>query len=389
MRQEIRQYFIFNKQEKRTIIAMLCIAIGIIGYYFFMTDSKNIQANVDKQTLIEIEAFKQEYEAQLEKQKLTYDSHKESSSSRLFYFDPNLIGEEEWMQLGLSKRQAEVIERYKSKGGKFRKPEDIRKIFVISDEKKEAIFHFVRIENSEKSQYHSQETSGKNEEQKTYELFQFDPNIIDVAGWMRLGLTEKQATVIQNYKLKGGKFRKAEDIKKIFVLSDEKKEELLPYVQIGVAEAPQTFKSDAKVIEAKYSEEKSKFYIDINTADSAQFERLYGIGPKLASRIVQYREALGGFYAVSQVGEVYGLSDSTYQSIRQFLRISRVPIRKLPINSSDYNMLKKHPYTRALAYRIVKYRESNTSFKSLDHICRVPDMTEDICLKIQRYIVLE
>jgi len=389
MRQEIRQYFIFNKQEKRTIIAMLCIAIGIIGYYFFMTDSKNIQANVDKQTLIEIEAFKQEYEAQLEKQKLTYDSHKESSSSRLFYFDPNLIGEEEWMQLGLSKRQAEVIERYKSKGGKFRKPEDIRKIFVISDEKKEALFPFVRIENSEKSQYHSQETSGKNEEQKTYELFQFDPNIIDVAGWMRLGLTEKQATVIQNYKLKGGKFRKAEDIKKIFVLSDEKKEELLPYVQIGVAEAPQTFKSDAKVIEAKYSEEKSKFYIDINTADSAQFERLYGIGPKLASRIVQYREALGGFYAVSQVGEVYGLSDSTYQSIRQFLRISRVPIRKLPINSSDYNMLKKHPYTRALAYRIVKYRESNTSFKSLDHICRVPDMTEDICLKIKRYIVLE
>jgi competence protein ComEA len=390
MRQEFRQYFIFTKQEKRTIIILLFLIIAVVFAPLFINKSTESKVVVDEKTLAEIQQFKMEYESQLESQQFNNKSNKEKAAVALFYFDPNLIGEEEWMKLGLSKRQAEVIERYKSKGGKFRKPEDIRKIFVISDEKKEELFPYVKIEDQENKEFYSKNAEPETAKKK-YVLFSFDPNTINVDGWVKLGLSEKQATVIENYKSKGGKFRKPEDIRKIFVLSDEKKEELLPYVQIGESDTKLSSvpKSQSKVEERSFDKEPPKFFVDINQADSAEFEKLYGIGPKLASRIVEYRQALGGFYAIAQISEVYGLSDSTYQSIRQNLRISRIPIRKLPINSSDYNALKKHPYTRALAYRILKYRDSNTAFKSLDHICRVPDMTEDICLKIKRYIVLE
>lgn len=48
--------------------------------------------------------------------------------------------------------------------------------------------------------------------------------------------------------------------------------------------------------------------VEINTADSAMFEHLRGIGPTLAKRIVAYRSALGGFVSVNQIAEVWGLS---------------------------------------------------------------------------------
>ena len=44
--------------------------------------------------------------------------------------------------------------------------------------------------------------------------------------------------------------------------------------------------------------------IDINTADSAAWVALNGIGPGFAKRIMTYREKLGGFYQVDQLKEV-------------------------------------------------------------------------------------
>lgn len=62
--------------------------------------------------------------------------------------------------------------------------------------------------------------------------FEFDPNTIGVKEWMELGFTEKQALVIEHYKQAGGVFHKPKDIKKLYVMSDENYERLLPYVRI-------------------------------------------------------------------------------------------------------------------------------------------------------------
>ena len=43
--------------------------------------------------------------------------------------------------------------------------------------------------------------------------------------------------------------------------------------------------------------------VDINTADTTAFISLPGIGSKLAARIVNFRDKLGGFYSIDQVGE--------------------------------------------------------------------------------------
>jgi competence protein ComEA len=98
--------------------------------------------------------------------------------------------------------------------------------------------------------------------------------------------------------------------------------------------------------------------IQINAADSIEWQKLRGIGPVLAGRIVRYRTALGGFHSVEQVGEVYGLRDSVFQSIRGQLTLMG-EVSKIHINRAEWRELIKHPYIdRRQTDAIVKYRKA-------------------------------
>jgi len=249
---------------------------------------------------------------------------------------------------------------------------------------------YIALQNEKKSNpYFYSNKIGKRQSLKPDSLFKFDPNTIDVDGWQKLGLSEKQATVIENYKAKGGKFRKPEDIRKIFVLSDEKKEELLPFVFIHEEFKGGEYSSNNDNYEKRDYTGKSNFKLDINKADSADFERLRGIGAKLSSRIVKYRGWLGGFYEVAQIKEVWGLPDSTFQKIKPQLYVSKPEVEKIAINTANYDDFRKHPYTRPLAKQIVKYRDNNSAFASINDFCRVPDMSDSICKKLLPYLEIK
>jgi competence protein ComEA len=204
-------------------------------------------------------------------------------------------------------------------------------------------------------------------------LFYFDPNNIGVDDWKKLGLSERQAAVIEKYKSKGGRFRTAEDIRKIYVLSDEMKEQLIPYIKIEAAEI---------------SASSGKFYkIEINKADSAAFEELDGIGPYLASRIVKYRSSLGGFYSIEQVGEAHGMNDTIMKLIRAHLTVDPTSIRQINVNTAEYEELRKHPYIHAkIAHALVSYRNMNGKIENVDQLRGIKPMTDEQYEKIKHYI---
>lgn len=210
-------------------------------------------------------------------------------------------------------------------------------------------------------------------------LFTFDPNTIGIEDWLRLGLTEKQAAVIEKYKSKGGRFHKPEDIKKIYVLSDELKARLLPYIQIA--------KEEYKDIPI---EKEKELIIDINTADSTAFEELKGIGPYRASKIVKYRELLGGYSDVAQVAEVYGLPDSVYQSILPHLTISPVTLHQINVNEADYETLKKHPYIKSkIAHAIIQWRGYNGRFETIEQLRELKSINDLQWQRLKPYISIE
>jgi competence ComEA-like helix-hairpin-helix protein len=209
----------------------------------------------------------------------------------------------------------------------------------------------------------------------TPRLRPFDPNTADSATWLSLGVSPRVAGRIIRYRNAGGRFRSPDDLRKIWGLPPETAEQLMPWVKLPEASTPtsqfpnphSTPSGSPTLNLPTQAKPKQRFVqLDINQADSSQWEALPGIGPALARRVVQYREKLGGFVRIEQVGELYGLADSVFQRIKPQLMLTSgaVPFRKLPINRVSQNELQAHPYIRfALAKQLLAYRQQHGSFR--------------------------
>jgi competence protein ComEA len=58
----------------------------------------------------------------------------------------------------------------------------------------------------------------------------------------------------------------------------------------------------------------------LGTATTEQLDELDGIGPTLAERIVEYRQAHGGFGSIEELGEVEGIGEKRLASLREALQ---------------------------------------------------------------------
>jgi competence protein ComEA len=63
------------------------------------------------------------------------------------------------------------------------------------------------------------------------------------------------------------------------------------------------------------------FLINLNTATAAELQRLPGIGPALARRIVEFREKRHGFKRVEELLAIPGISEKKWQAIRDKVEI--------------------------------------------------------------------
>jgi competence protein ComEA len=149
----------------------------------------------------------------------------------------------------------------------------------------------------------------------------FDPNTASDKIWINWGVHPKTIQTIRRFQQKGGRFRSSDDLFRIWGLDSITAKQMQSYVEI-----PTNFYSSKTEISKPWTEKKIK-KIDINLADSTSWEDLPGIGPVMASRIVRYRNRLGGFANRNQLQEVYGMTDSLYEKISPML-VDGIPIIK-------------------------------------------------------------
>jgi len=221
------------------------------------------------------------------------------------------------------------------------------------------------------------------------QLFDFDPNTLSAGGWKKLGIREKTISTIQNYLKKGGHFSEAEDLKKIYGVRPDDYVRLKPYIRITStrAESPGDKQSESR--KETFTTKPRLVVVDINTADTAAFIALPGIGSKLASRIVNFRDKLGGFYSADQIAETYGLPDSVFLKIKPFLKVEASIVRKFNINTATKEEMKSHPYLKwNLANAIVEYRNQHGAFSSLEDLKKISLITTDIFDKVKFYLAL-
>ncbi len=169
---------------------------------------------------------------------------------------------------------------------------------------------------------------------RTYESFRFNPNTVSVSDLCRLGFTEKQAESIDSYRRKGGRFWRPGDFAKSYVVSDTLFRRLEKYIDIPL--------------------------VDINVADSAAFDALPGIGGYFASKMVSYREKLGGYSDIVQLMEIYHLDKEKFAKFSDLIEVRKRPV-PFRLWSMPADSLRRHPYVRDFrtANAIVLYRNNN------------------------------
>lgn len=248
-------------------------------------------------------------------------------------------------------------------------------------------------ENASIYQYDKRKSNSNGDDIAKGELFYFDPNTISSSDWKRLGLRDKTIQTIEKYLSKGGHFYKPGDLQKIYSLKTDEYKRLEPYIKIKtkISTTGERFTSSKPKDEFQATKTYATRYsvIDINTADTSAFISLPGIGSKLASRIVLFREKLGGFYSVDQVGETYGLPDSTFQKIKQYLKLDNLSVKKININTATIDEMNSHPYIKfSLANPIIAYRNEHGLFSKIEDIKKVMVVTEEVYKKISLYLTL-
>ena len=217
----------------------------------------------------------------------------------------------------------------------------------------------------------------------------FNPNTLQEADWIAMGISAKTARTLQRYINKGGRFRSANDLYKIWGMRESDIKRLLPYVQIesstaGIEHGKQThsntFTPTQKIIHP----------IEINQADSADWESLPGIGPVLAKRIIRFRTLSRGFQFVEAIKGVYGLSDTVFNNIKPYLRISTtriVPIKKLDINQATVSELQRISLiSREVAQAIVLYRQQYGRFESMSDLRKLVLITDSLMNKLEQTV---
>lgn len=207
--------------------------------------------------------------------------------------------------------------------------------------------------------------------------FNFNPNTISVAQWQALGLPSWLAERIEKYRSKGGRFRKKDDLKRIYNFPPDLYRELEPYMvldEVTKGDFPvareQAYNAEATPTKSPVAErfERAKPAaiqpFDINSADTVQLARLKGIGSKLAGRIVKFRNALGGFVSVDQYADIFGLDSLALAELQRFGKIQSPP-QKINVNKATAEELDRHVYlSKRQAEIIVRYREQHGPFAS-------------------------
>ena len=230
---------------------------------------------------------------------------------------------------------------------------------------------------------------------KMSRLSSHNPNAMTKNDWEQLGLSKHVILTIMHYRAAGGKFRKKEDLKKIYGLNDSAYHHIEPYLILPVP-VKQQKKPETKVMDANTTDNKDKIVVsrvkklEINRADSADFVRFRGITPVLARRIIRYRALLGGFAGKQQLLEVYGLNETIYRMMEDRVTVDPSRVRKINVNHCTEKKLAKHPYlTGYEAKAIIFYRSQHQQINSLPVLVKEKILPEQVFRKISPYLEID
>ncbi len=343
--------FGFNRREKRGILVLTILLLFLI-----VANVASRYISINKKY-----DFSQ-FESDIDKFMQSQSSCDTTPEAELFYFDPNTASADDFMRLGISEKVAGSIVNYRNKGGKFRKPGDLAKIYGLSSELYLELEPYIIIT----------ETARDNKKTKQeIKYFVFDPNTVSEEELIQLGVRKYVASNIVKYRERGGVFRTKTDLLNIYGFDSLSYGALEKWIRIDTLPVVK----------------KPAVMVELNSAGIDDLVSLKGIGKVYAERIIKYRERLGGYASVEQLKEVYGFNESLFNSVSNQVYADVSLLRCIQLNKADYKTMLSHPYLeKAEVEAILSYREMVDKIVSADELLKQKVLGRERYQQIKPYL---
>ncbi|MFN8344404.1 MAG: helix-hairpin-helix domain-containing protein [Spirosomataceae bacterium] len=225
----------------------------------------------------------------------------------LFYFDPNLASVEQFQELGMPKFIAERILKYRSKGGQFRRKEDLQKIYGLQSALYERLEPYITIPDkqavtaiaaAQPAAYASLPAAPAKPAFTKPALTTFDINTADTAQLARLkGIGSKLAARIVKFREGLGGFASTAQYSEIFGLDSLALSELHRFAQVQTPVQK----------------------ISINTASPEELDRHPYLSKRQSEIIVRYREQHGAYKTPQDLLNIKILDEKLVNKIAPYL----------------------------------------------------------------------
>lgn len=219
-------------------------------------------------------------------------------------------------------------------------------------------------------------------------IYPFNPNYITDYKGYKLGMTIQEIDRLHAYRKQGKFVNSAEEFQQVTQVSNSFLSKISPYFKF-----PDWVKNKGTATSEKFHKflpkEKEKIIQkDINTATREDLIAVYGIGEKLADKILLEKEKLGGFVSMEQFQFMWGISPEAISDLeKRFSVKTQNGIRKIAINDLSQKELAKFPYFNyALAKEIVIYRTMNSGIKNIDDLTKIKGMPNEKIKIIALYL---
>lgn len=229
-----KAWFVFSKSDRRATIMLLSI-IALTMLTPYLLPEKKLEIHIDKELQAELDAYRRDNPQQ---NNLSFTAGyrdtaiKDTIKPVLFYFDPNTLSEEGFVQLGLSPKTAHTLINYRNKGGYFKKPEDIRKIYSLSKTDAERLIPYIRI-----TPKNDKETTANYEkpvqQPVTDQYKKININTATAEEWKAFpGIGDVLANRIVKFRNSMGGFKSVDQVSKTYGLNDSVYQAIKPYLYL-------------------------------------------------------------------------------------------------------------------------------------------------------------
>jgi DNA uptake protein ComE-like DNA-binding protein len=304
MNQFIKDYFTFSRKD-RIAIAILLIVVVVFLFLPKLFSVRQVATKADPLIIQQLEAItteKKSIENNTYNRNANTDNYSESNATTkgvLFTFDPNTLSEEGWLKLGIREKTVKTILNYHSKGGKFKQPEDIRKIWGLRKDEADRIIPYIKIADNGVA-------STSNSYNNKYTPTPAKPTIVDVNSAtpqqfkLLPGLEYPLPYKIVSYREKLGGFLTVQQVKETYGMTDSIFTAILPYLQIQSTAIRK---------------------ININTASDFDLGGHPYIDKAVAKAIVIYRSKHGAYKQVSDVKKILFITEQVFNKMAPYLSV--------------------------------------------------------------------